>query len=74
MVILARFWEAQGIPKINKKIEKIVFGTLAGFQSDLGSDFEAIFKDFGAILDRFWKDFRGIWEEFGEDAWSFLEG
>ena len=56
------------------KIEKIAFGTLSGFQIDLGSDFEAILDDFGAILDRFWMDFRGIWEEFGEDAWSFLEG
>ena len=71
--ILARFWEALGPPKIEKKlkkIEKIVFGAVLERVWDLGSILEAILERFWWIWDGFWMDFgyilEGFWKDFGK--------
>ena len=66
-MILARLWEAPGVPKINKKSKKNAYGVHLGFLIDFGSDFGAILVDLGWILDGFWKDFEKILEGFWED-------
>ena len=81
-MILARFWEAPGAQKINKKskkFEKIDFLThavskegsgrvLGGFWEDLGRFGE----DLGRVWEGFWEGFlAGFWEDFGN---HFLEG
>ena len=59
-MILARFSEAPGPRKIVKNRKNSVrdaFGTHLGFDTEFGSDFKAIFRDFGWIL----RYFRRIW-------------
>ena len=67
-VILARFWEAPGAQKINKKSKKSrsgrfwnAFGIQYRFWTRFGSDFGGFWKDFGWILEGFWEDF---WKDF----------
>ena len=61
IVILARFWEAPGVPKINKKLKKSRSGRFRDFKSILG-----------AILKRFWIDFGWISEGFGKNLGKML--
>ena len=67
-MILARFREVLGGPKVIKKLKKIDnnrknsqkshSGRVLGFLCDFEGDLEAIFKDFRWILGGFEKDFR----------------
>ena len=50
---MVRFWEAPGLPKIEKKIEKIDFLTRSVLKEGSGRVLGAIFGDFGWILDGF---------------------
>ena len=68
IVILARFWEAPGVPKINKKLKKSRSGRFRDFKSILG----AILKRFSRILERFWIDFGWISEGFGKNLGKML--
>ena len=67
-MILARFWEAPGAPKINKKLKKSRSGRFRDFKSILG----AILKRFLRILERFWIDFGWISEGFGKNLGKML--
>ena len=66
-MILARFWEAPGPPKIEKNRKNRFFSrsvlkggsgrVLGGFWEDLGRVWGGFWKRFGKVLDGFWKDF-----------------
>jgi len=58
--ILARFWEALDLPKIEKNRENSIFwrGSFeGGFWEGPGRVLVRFWEDFGRVLDRFWKDF-----------------
>ena len=65
--ILARFWEARGRQKIEKKIEKIAFGTLLERVWDSVSILDTILDRFWWVLKRFCMDFGRILEGCRED-------
>ena len=66
IVILARFWEAPGASKIDKKSKKSCLGRFW----DVGAIWEAILDRLLQILDGFWQDLGKILEAF----WTDLEG
>ena len=68
IMILARFWEAPGGPKINKKLKKSRSGRFRDFESIL----EAILKRFLRIWVRFWIDFEWISKGFGKNLGKML--
>ena len=58
LTILTRFWEASEPQKIQENCKKSIknrfwdaFGARLGFQFDFGTDFRAIWNDFGWILE-----------------------
>ena len=59
--ILARFWEAPGAPKIDKKSKKSCLGRFW----DVGAIWGAILDRLLQILDGFWQDFERFWRLFG---------
>ena len=61
IVILARFWEAPGAPKIDKKSKKSCLGRFW----DVGAIWGAILDRLLQILDGFWQDFERFWRLFG---------
>ena len=62
LTILARFWEAPGAPKINKKLKKSCSGR-----------FWNAFGIFDRFWKRFWSDFGRFWMDFGWILGGFLE-
>ena len=69
LAILARFLEASGTPKINKKSKK----SFSRRFWVVGSILDAILERFGRILDGFGKNFRRIWNEFWKDSEKISE-
>ena len=67
-MILARFGEAPGAPKIDKKLKKSRSGRFRDFKSILG----AILNRFFWILERFGIDFGWISEGFGKNLGKML--
>ena len=62
-MILARFWEALDLPKIEKNRENSIFlrGSFeGGFWEGSGRGLGRLWEDFGRVLDRFWMDFGKI--------------
>ena len=58
--ILARFWEAQGPPKIDKKSKKLHLGrcwNASGIFNRFGDGFGRVWEDFGKVLGGFWQNF-----------------
>ena len=67
--ILARFWEARGLPKIwkkTKKSKKIDFWTRSVLKEGSG-------RILGGFWERFWSDFGGILVDFGRIWGRFLK-
>ena len=59
-MILARFWEAPGPPKIEKNKKNrfvLAFRFEGGFWKGSGRVLGGFWKRFGKVLDGFWKDF-----------------
>jgi len=62
-VILARFWEALDLPKIEKNRENSIFlhGSFEeGFWEGSGRGLGRLLEDFGRVLDKFGMDFGEI--------------
>ena len=62
-MILARFGEGLGPPKIEKNRENSIFlrGSFeGGFWEGSGRGLGRLWEDFGRVLDRFWMDFGKI--------------
>ena len=59
-VILARFWEAQGPPKIDKKSKKLHpgrFWNASKIFDRFGDSFGRVWEGFGKVLGGFWQNF-----------------
>jgi len=70
LAILAQIWEAQGPPKIDKKLKK---SCSERFWSTLGI-FDRIWEGSGRVLGRFWEDFGRFLNGFWMDFWRFWQG
>ena len=68
--MLAQIWEAQGPPKIDKKLKK---SCSERFWTTLGI-FDRIWEGSGRVLGRFWEDFGRFLDGFWMDFWRFWEG
>ena len=62
-----------GAPKISKKKQKIVFGTLVERVLDFLSFLERYWEGLGKVLGGFWEGFGGIGDDFGKVWGGFWE-
>ena len=62
-MILARFWEAPGPPKLEKNLKNrfvLAFRFEGGFWKGSGKVLKGFREGFGSVLGRFWMDFGKI--------------
>ena len=64
---MARFWEALGPPKIEKKQKKSMFCRVPFGRGVLEGFWEGFWDDLGRVLGGFWKHFGKVLDGFGED-------
>ena len=70
-MILARFWEAPGPPKIEKKIKNrfvLAFRFEGGFWKRSGKVLGGFWEGFGRILGAFWEGLDGFGEDFALES------
>ena len=64
---MARFWEALGLPKIQKKTKKIDVLSRSVWKRGVGRLLGGFWDDLGRVLGGFWEHFGKVFDGFGED-------